>query len=488
MFPALWSSILRSTEWIETSASTEWTVGQFKRSFLAPGVPTFVTYSTTTRSLHNNTTITITMPVSSPLRPVPLATMNSIDNSSNGSTTAPSPHRAPLIHKGSEHSSASATKTPDKQPYSSNTSAASTENPSSAKRPKVDVTAAAAATATTATATVTTAVTIKPLVYPTTVPVPSREIVQSLFEEAILSSKNTNNTDTDTAEDDDNNLITDQQKQATAETDAGLLSFTQVLLPAAAYCEEQALKQLQAVVQRDLPDKSIETVKLCRKAVYDGVSAAMRAAQASRAIRYTADQQREAAWRQDAADKADRERDSAALLQQQEDECHKLELSRQKAELKKKLPRNQELWREVAYLMTEISKLSKEERLWQQAEHNLAAAEQELDRQEQEQLELEQMQDQADMDHAVNDEDNETTTAKTTTPEFAMVEQTIEDITLSSIRIQQALKIVSGIITESDQVRKDLYRRYRQDHQFHGYPGIKNPKGLLKALSQSQDF
>jgi hypothetical protein len=377
-----------------------------------------------------------------------------------------------LIHKSSEHESASATKTPDKQPYMNNT-AASTENPSSAKRPKVDNDTV------TATDAVATAVILKPLVYPTTVPVPSREIVQSLFEEAIQSSKN--NTETE----DDDKKLTDQQ--SLAETDAGLLSFTQVLLPAAAYCEEQALKQLQAVVQRDYPGtESIETVKMCRKAVYDGVSAAMRAAQASRVTRHTVDQEREAAWRQDAADKAERERDSAAQLQQQEDECHTFELSRQKAELKNKLPRNQELWREVAYLMTEISKLAKEERLWQQAEQNLAAAEQELDRQEQEQLELEQK-DQAGVDNNADDGDNETST-NTSTPEFAMVEQTIEDITLSSIRIQQALKIVSGIITESDQVRKDLYRRYRQDHQFHGYPGIKNPKGLLKALSQSQDF
>jgi hypothetical protein len=203
--------------------------------------------------------------------------------------------------------------------------------------------------------------------------------------------------------------------------------------------------------------------------------------------RHAADQQREAAWRQDAADKATRERDSAEQLQQQEDECHTLELSRQQAELKRKLPRNQELWRKVACLMTEISKLTEEERLWQQAEQDLAVAEQELDRQEQDQLELEQK-DQDDMDNnAANDEGNESVT-KTTTPEFAMVEQTILDITLSFIRIQQALKIVSGIITESDQVRKDLFRRYRQDHQFHGYPALKNPKGLLKALSESQDF
>jgi hypothetical protein len=162
-----------------------------------------------------------------------------------------------------------------------------------------------------------------------TVPVPSREIVQSLFEEAIQSqiSNNTNNTETD-KDDNQSNNNADQLKQALAETDAGLLSFTQVLLPAAAYCEEKALKQLHAVVQRDYYVRSVDTVKLCRKAVYDGVSAATFAALASRVTRHIADRQREAAWRQDAADKAARERDSAIQLQQQEDECHTLEVSR----------------------------------------------------------------------------------------------------------------------------------------------------------------
>jgi hypothetical protein len=79
------------------------------------------------------------------------------------------------------------------------------------------------------------------------------------------------------------------------------------------------------------------------------------------------------------------------------------------------ITQSKEPWREVAYLMTEISKLAKEERLWQQAEHNLAVAEQKLDREEQEQLELEKK-DQADMDNnAANDEGNESVT-KTTTP------------------------------------------------------------------------
>jgi hypothetical protein len=164
-------------------------------------------------------------------------------------------------------------------------------------------------------------------------------------------------------------------------------------------------------------------------------------------------------------DKAARERDSAELLQQQEDECRQLERSRQKAELKKKLPRNQELWREVAYLMTEISKLSKEERLWQQAEQNLAAAEQELDRQEQEQLEVEQKQDEEEMDTAANeDKGNETsTTTTTTTPEFAMVEQTRAYAFVHSH--PAGTQIVSGIITE-DQVRRLV--SVSADHQF-GY-------------------
>jgi hypothetical protein len=50
---------------------------------------------------------------------------------------------------------------------------------------------------------------VKPVVYPTTVPDPSPEIVQSLFEEAIQSSKNATD-DIDKDDIDKNNNNADQ--------------------------------------------------------------------------------------------------------------------------------------------------------------------------------------------------------------------------------------------------------------------------------------
>jgi hypothetical protein len=88
------------------------------------------------------------------------------------------------------------------------------------------------------------------------------------------------------------------------------------------------------------------------------------------------------------------------------------------------------------------------------------------------------------MDTAAN-EDKATKHRKTTTPEFAMVEQTIEDITLSSIRIQQALKIVSGIITELIKSARTCTVVGRPPVPF-VESGIKNPKGLFEALLESK--
>jgi hypothetical protein len=73
-----------------------------------------------------------------------------------------------------------------------------------------------------------------------------------------------------------------------------------------------------------------------------------------------------------------------------------------------------------------------------------------------------------DMDNAAINEHNETT--KTTTPEIAMVEQTIEDTTLSSICIQQGLKIVSAGSPVS-------WLSRNEEHL-----------GLSKVLDQSQDY
>lgn len=289
------------------------------------------------------------------------------------------------------------------------------------------------------------------LEYPAQVDVPSRGLVQVLFEQAAGG---------------------DQQVLA----DAGLLSFERVLLPAIAVQEEAALKKLQAVVQRDEPERAGQ-VESCRKAVYDSVGAAMRAVAACREARKPVEQEREAVWAAERLEKEQALKNQVAAAAEQEEELKQMDRLTAKHELKKKLPKNQELWREVAYLMTELSKLQKEERLWRQAQQTLEEREAELQVQE---VEAEKK--------AAEQAKQEPEEEQPPVEEIGMVQQTIQDLQLSSVRIQQALEVVSGIVTESDQVRKELYHRYRKDHQFHGYPGIKDPKGLLSVLSQSQDF
>jgi len=70
--------------------------------------------------------------------------------------------------------------------------------------------------------------------------------------------------------------------------------------------------------------------------------------------------------------------------------------------------------------------------------------------------------------------------------EMEKITEMLGDITVSALRIQQALEEVSKLASDADGVRKELYHKYRKDHQFHGYQGFKDPKGLLRSLSQTQ--
>jgi hypothetical protein len=281
-------------------------------------------------------------------------------------------------------------------------------------------------------------------VYPEDVAIPSRGVVKALYEEAI-SSKESNQH---------------------ALSDAGLLSFEDVLLPAVAYQEEHALKALQARVQRDNPDAK-PAIVACRKVMFDSIGAAVEAAKESRIARDQIDREREAVWQAEQEVK----RVTAAAEQ---DRLAKVDRERHRRDLKKKLPRNQELWREVAYLMTELNKLHHEARQWKDTEEDISQRE----------IEMKALEEKKKSD---SDEEPADTEIEISTDKITKIEQTVEDITLSAVRIEQALHVVSGIIIESDKVRKDLYRRYKTDFQFHRYPGVKNPKGILRALTQSQD-
>jgi len=300
------------------------------------------------------------------------------------------------------------------------------------------------------------------LPYPTEIPLPSRGLIQSLYEEAVKSSSSSL---------DDENTNNNRHDQRYL-SDAGLLSFEQVLLPALAYQEEQALKtQLQAVTQRDHPALKPAVVHT-RKAVYEAVGAACRAVQGHvAAVRCPAQREREAAWR-------------CQIQHAQEQEADRTEAARQqrKRALQKQLPANQELWREIAYLMTESGKLALEQKQWETAAVQLEQRQTALEEQEKKKEEAAA----ALLASSSNKNPEDDDKAKMVAPELEQVAATAAEVRVSAVRIRSALDIVRDTVQKTETARQALYAQYVRDHQFYGYQGAHDAKGLLRALSQSQ--
>jgi hypothetical protein len=325
------------------------------------------------------------------------------------------------------------------------------------------------------------------------VAVPSRNLVECLFHEAMQVQSIASTT----------TLVAnkgDMDQLRVAQT--GLLSLERVLLPAVAHAEDAALKKIQAFVQRDgkvcvekknpsasstlraSTELDLEGQKwkdhfvACRKAVYDATSAAMIAVAKNRT------EYREPLEKVRVAKEWQPVRD--ALVEKRKQFAEK-QLQTAKSLASKKLPRNQEVWREIAYLMTEQTKLTKEERIWQSARRNLVESREiELKGRESnagttrtnKQL-LETM-----LEAELDEGDRCKRMRKENDDLIDHLAQTIEAITLSSIRIQLALGTITQVAAESDAIRNELYLRYCRDYQFRYYPGVHDAPGLLKALSQ----
>ena len=294
--------------------------------------------------------------------------------------------------------------------------------------------------------------------YPSDIPVPPSSTIAALYESALQESPSCSYT-----------TMTSDQGYLKA---AGVLSFEQVLLPALGIQEENALKSVQSKVQRDAPEYKF-AMETCRLLVRQAVAKAIQAAAESRLQRCQRQQEirnDKAAQRllqQEARKQAlEKERQARALEKQRQKEVQHKERMRA---LSRQYPRNQELWKEVVYLTSSITQLEKEEHMWIQAEQDLI------------------------QESAAAPTANPTNTA--TEEEVVVVqapkdplqettEQTLQDIVLASARIQQSLGNVLDIIQESEKVRKEMYHKYRQEHQFHGYQGVRNPKAMIRFLSQ----
>jgi hypothetical protein len=285
----------------------------------------------------------------------------------------------------------------------------------------------------------------------------SKDIVQFLYQQAMVSEERG-----------DQNVL----------DSAGLLSLEQVLLPASATAVEMYLRNCQKVVQRHYKQQPSHATtpntkdawKRVRKLVFTSLPTLQQAVAESRSHRGIGDAQREVQWQHEHAQQAEqRQRDLQTARDQR-----RLE---RKRELQKKLVANQQLWREIAYLQTQLTKLHQEERMWQNAKQTLQQEQQILlQKQEEQQLSKSSIPENEDTSQILNPLAASTMTQN--------IMEAMEDIQLSARRIQSALQIVSQTMHTAEHVRQQLYQQYTADHQFYGYPGYHDPKALLRALSQ----
>lgn len=271
---------------------------------------------------------------------------------------------------------------------------------------------------------------------------------------------------------------------------SGLLSLDEVILPALCQAEMNTLKKLQARAKRDLKNElvksqanssshhaisaecsyltHVEIIEECRKMLNKCTLAACTAARTSRLEREKdmIMQIKERRKQEKALKRRIYEEKKQAILQ-----ARAIKKEKKRRELKKNLPKNKENWREVAKLMTELAKLQKEKKSWKEAKTLLLETKEEIKKKENDMIKpLHFDVENEDTNHIPEDIGSE-------------VKNVIQDITLATDRINNALCGVVDIMEKADQVTKGLYNKYKEEHQFVGYQGVNNPRGLMQALT-----
>jgi hypothetical protein len=143
---------------------------------------------------------------------------------------------------------------------------------------------------------------------------------------------------------------------------------------------------------------------------------------------------------------------------------------RRKREKKKNYTKNKELWREVMVLMTDLTKLEKEEKMWKSLDVQTL-------------LKQNEMKTQALLPSFTEIESFEDPLPNHAHETEQKVMNVIDDISLATNRINDALSSVCTLIKESNSIRMDMYEKYKKDHKFYGYFGVNDPKALIRGLT-----
>ena len=268
--------------------------------------------------------------------------------------------------------------------------------------------------------------------------VPSKRLLESLYK--IAMEDNTS----------------DQYRLANSSSgECVVLSLQDVWLPSAVYQVQKRLKAVQAKVQRDGTKNQVESVQQARLNLLEQLKSSLQVLHKQR-------QAREETYRR--------------VVQQEQEQRYqeeKEQVLRQRQGQRKNHPYNQELWREVASLMTEMQKLDKEELLWDEALERLST--------DLEACSTSKSTD--DTDSAMQLDYDENTPM---TQELGKTIQQLEDLELWTRRVRTSVAQIPLAMAQAEALRKELYQHH-QNTRFKGYPGIQQPKDLLRILSQDNE-
>jgi hypothetical protein len=262
---------------------------------------------------------------------------------------------------------------------------------------------------------------------------PSKDLLKTLYD---LALKDTNS---------DQYGLT----EAAPPAQTPVLSLEDVFLPAAVYQVQQSLKHVQSKVQRDGTPAQVQMIVMARKHLLD---------QVRRSIQVLPVQRRQ---------RQEQQASSVRVAQERQQAAHQVAARQQLQADRKNHPYNQELWREVALLMTEQEKLMREERLWDEALARLPKA----------------------PDASAMQVEPATAAFPAHTPmttELGTTLQMLEDLQLWTTRVRTSLAQIRPALEQAEVTRTDLFQEH-QSSRFKGYPGIQQPKDLLRILSQDTE-
>mmetsp|Transcript_4834 Transcript_4834/g.11539 ORF Transcript_4834/g.11539 Transcript_4834/m.11539 type:complete len:354 (+) Transcript_4834:100-1161(+) len=303
--------------------------------------------------------------------------------------------------------------------------------------------------------------------YPASIPVPSKRVIQELYKASVeegCEESNENNSD-------EKKHYNDQKHLAPA----GVLSFQNILLPAIGLQEEKAVKQVQSKVQRDAPEYKF-VMENCRRLVRQSIQSAMDEVQSSRSIRYRRQQILKEGQRAEA--KLARELQERRRKEEQERLAEARAFKKETLRIEKRRnlardhPRNQSLWKEIVFLTSSLSRLEQEFCMLVDVEVDMRRLDEDLEKRSDE--------------NTSSSSDAILVQAKKN-PLQTETEEKTKEMILTSTRIQKGLEMILKLAAESETARKELYCKYKKDHVFRGYQSVKNPKSMIRFLSQSQD-